>query len=368
MKICSQCILPETFPGIKFNADGVCNHCQKLDGKRTRIDEEKKRYKQKFLDLLSALGIDISRFSHDFDRSPLDPNRFPLSADRPPLGANRSPLNADRYPYDVLMAYSGGKDSTYTMALLKNAYELRILALSFDNGFVSARARQNIQAVTDGLGVDHLFFKPPWNMLKRIFVAAAGRELFAPKSLERASTICTSCMGIVKAVCLKMAIDMGIPMIAYGWSPGQAPVQSSIMKNNPALLRMSQQALMTPLAEVVGDQVLRYFLQEQHFEHADRMPYNIHPMAWEFYNEDMILDEIRKLGWVSPADTDTNSTNCLLNAYANEVHMKRYGFHPYAWEIANMVREGVMSREDGLSKIYTGQPETLVDYARKRLS
>ncbi|MBN1841114.1 MAG: hypothetical protein JW883_02390 [Deltaproteobacteria bacterium] len=27
LKLCTQCILPEIFPGIKFHEKGICNHC-----------------------------------------------------------------------------------------------------------------------------------------------------------------------------------------------------------------------------------------------------------------------------------------------------------------------------------------------------
>ena len=32
---------------------------------------------------------------------------------------------------------SGGKDSTYTLSLLRQRYNLRVLAVTFDNGFIS---------------------------------------------------------------------------------------------------------------------------------------------------------------------------------------------------------------------------------------
>ena len=51
----------------------------------------------------------------------------------------------------------------------------------------------------------------------------------------------------------------------------------------------------------------------------------------------------------------------------DELHLRRYGFHPYVWEIANMVREGVMAREEGLQKIYGAQPEGLRELAERRL-
>jgi len=340
MKICTQCILPETFPGISFNADGLCSHCQKFEGKQTRLAEEKEKYRLKFIELLKQ-EVDRSRHYNG--------------------------QNSNR-PYDVLMAYSGGKDSTYTMSLLRNKYRLRVLAVSFDNGFISPAALTNIKNVTDKLSIDHIFFKPRWDLMKKIFSAAAERELYAKKTLERASTICTSCIGLVKSMCLKMAVEQDIPMIGFGWSPGQAPVESSIMKNNPSLIRMAQQAILNPLRTVAGDEIGAYFLREKHYAAPERFPYNVHPMAWEFYNETMILEEIQKFGWSAPKDTDSNSSNCLLNAFANDLHLKRYQFHPYVWEIANMVREGVMTREEGYKKIYEDQPADLINIAREKLN
>ncbi len=338
MKICSKCILPETFPGLSINADGICSQCQKFDARKVRLSEEKKKYEQKFIDLLNGLGAGLGFTGSEDTRS-----------------------------YDVLMAYSGGKDSTYTMSLLRNKYKLRILALSFDNGFVSETAIGNIRHVTDKLGIDHLFFKPSQDVLMRIFATAAKSELYSKKTLERASTICTSCIGLVKAICIKTAIEQDIPMIAFGWSPGQAPIESSIMKNNPALIRMAQQAILQPLKTIVGDAVDAYFLRKKHYAMPERFPFNVHPMAWEFYNEEMILEDIRQYGWTAPADTDSNSTNCLLNAFANDIHVKRYGFDPYVWEIANMVRDGIMTREEGYEKIYGQQKEHLIDAARLKL-
>jgi hypothetical protein len=332
MKICSRCILPETFPGAALGPDGTCFHCRKAAEKNTRLPEEKKRYERKFLDLIDEVRAGSSGRS-----------------------------------YDVLMAYSGGKDSTYTMHLLAGKYGLRVLALSFDNGFLSPAAVRNISTVTDRLGVDHLLFKPRWDLLKKIFTTAASQELYARKTLERASTICTSCIGLVKALCLKTAVEKEVPLVGFGWSPGQAPMESSIMKTNPSLMRMAQEAVRRPLRGIAGDAVEAYFLSEKQFADPVKFPWNVHPMAWEYYNEGMILDEISKLGWNPPGDTDSNSTNCLLNAYANDLHVRRYGFHPYVWEIANMVRDGVMSREEGFEKIYGAQDLRLIAAAREKL-
>ncbi len=337
LRICKACILPASFPGVSFNDEGVCNHCQKYSTRRERLADDKKKYKQKFLELLAEVVV------------------------------KQRVRGATKRAYDVLVSYSGGKDSTYTLWLLKQRYRVRVLALTVDNHFLSPAAARNIRTVTDELGIDHLYVKPGWKNLKRIFLAGAERELYARKSLERASTICTSCMGIVKGICLKTAVEMDIPLIGYGWSPGQAPVESAIMKNNASFIRSTQQAVLKPLREIAGADVDSWFPNETRLADADKLPYNVHPLAWEQYSEAGIIEEIRKLGWTAPADTDSNSTNCLLNAYANDVHIKRYAFHPYVWEIANMVREGVMARDEGHTKIYGEQNEQLVTAAKERL-
>lgn len=63
----------------------------------------------------------------------------------------------------------------------------------------------------------------------------------------------------------------------------------------------------------------------------------------------------------------SSSSNCFLNAFANHRHLERHRFHPYVWEIANMVRQRVMRREEGIQKIYSAQNPDQVAYARTKL-
>lgn len=328
MNLCARCILPDTFPGIKLDDEGICNHCRGFKGIEV-LQAHKKEYEGKFLDL-------VERFR-------------------------------GKGAYDCLVAFSGGKDSTYTLQVLRERYNLRVLALTIDNGFISERAFRNMCSVTDNLGVDHMIFKPRFDLMKQIFRKAAEEDIYSKKTLERASTICTSCIGIVKSVTLKTALEKNIMLIGYGWSPGQAPVQSAVIRTNPALIKATQAAIQGPLSKAGGDEVNSYFLTDAHFADADRFPYNVHPLAFLDYNEENIIKEIGRYGWQMPDDTDSNSTNCLLNAFANEVHIKRFQFHPYVWEIANMVREGVMNRDDGYKKIYGAQSPELLKVAQERL-
>ncbi|WP_267927612.1 hypothetical protein [Desulfolithobacter dissulfuricans] len=269
--------------------------------------------------------------------------------------------------YDIIVAYSGGKDSTYTLDVLVNRYGLRVLALTFDNSFISPRAEENIRNVCGALGADLLVIRPVPAMLRKIFRAAAERELYSAKTLERASTICTSCIGLIKSVVLRTALEKEIPFVGFGWSPGQAPVASSVMKTNARLMQSTQKAIYRPLHEIAGDAINPYFVTEEQFAHPEKFPWNIHPLAFIEYDEEKILERIKTYGWEKPDDTDPNSSNCLLNAYANQIHRERYHFHPYVWEIANMVREGVLTREEGLEKIEPPEDPRMVAYSKELL-
>ncbi len=325
---CKKCILPETFPGISFDNDGICSFCQKA---RNHEESEslKQKYKEKFLNLING--------------------------------------KTESAPYDVIMAYSGGKDSTYTLYLFKKVYNLDVLALTFDNGFISQGAFENIQRVCERLEIDSMIVRPDPTMLKKIFLEAAKRELYPPKTLERASTICTSCIGLVKSIVLKTAIEKSIPFVGFGWSPGQAPIKSSVMRTNAIFVKKAQELLLGPMEEIVGPKIKRFFLDEKDFQKKERFPWNIHPLAFENYDEVAIVRKNQEFGWKRPKDTDPNSSNCLLNAFANYVHRKRYNFHPYAWEIANMVRQGVMTRQEGLEKIEPPEDEQMVNFCQERL-
>jgi len=227
MKICSKCILPDTFPGISFDEQGVCNFCRDFKGE-VALKEEKQEYYNKFLKLIEEVK--------------------------------------GKSDYDATLAYSGGKDSTYTLYLLKETFKLKVLPITFDNGFISDQAFKNIRAVCENLGIDNIVFKADFQIIKKIFRAGIENTMYSPKALERASTICTSCIGLVKFTTLKIALEKQIPIMAWGWSPGQAPVRSSIMKMNATLFKGTQEMYRKPMQEIVGDEINRYFISDEQFK------------------------------------------------------------------------------------------------------
>lgn len=328
VKHCQRCILPETFPNIKFNDEGICHLC--LNYQNYEVTEEGKiKYRNKFIALLEK--------------------------------------RQGRHSYDCLMAYSGGKDSSYTLYLMVNQFKMSVLALTFDNGFIPDQTKRNIKSVVNFLKIDHIFICPDFNHLKSIFRTASEKVIFPRPTLRLASSVCTACMGIVKLAALKHAVEKNIPFIIYGWSPGQAPLKSSVFKNNLSMLEEMQDVIYRAISSIVGHNLDDYFLNVQQMENSDQLPYNISPLAFLEYNEAIIFKTIQQMGWQNPTGVDSNSTNCLLNSYANMVHKQQFGYHPYVFELAKLVREGYLDRTEALNRINTPEDMNTIALVKRKL-
>lgn len=112
LRRCARCILPETYPFIAFDAAGVCNFChdhitQKVAGRDALMRE-------------------------------LDRHR-----------------RSDGTP-DCIVAFSGGRDSSYGLHLLKTELGMTPLAFTYDWGLVTDLARRNQARLCGKLGIEHV--------------------------------------------------------------------------------------------------------------------------------------------------------------------------------------------------------------------
>lgn len=330
MKVCKNCTLNDNIFSVRINDEGLCNYCLQSNKSNNNISIEE--YAEKDKQLMEA----FDKYKH--------------------------------LPYQVLLAYSGGKDSTFTLYKLREKFNVSVLAVTFDNGFLTEQCRQNIHEVTSNLGVDSITIKPSFSKLAKVFNLAASKEIYPQKSLERASSICTACIGIVKSTVYKEAILRKIPFVCFGWTPGQVHVKAPIMRLDYRMIMANQKQIQEPILKNLGEEYKKYFIDPQWIEaNKEYIPYLAYPLVFSNYNEDEILDTIKSIGWKRPQDTDMNSTNCLLNSYANSIHARDYGYNPYSLEIASLVRAGFLSREEGLKKLLVSGEDSVINYVKDEL-
>jgi tRNA(Ile)-lysidine synthase TilS/MesJ len=301
--------LTDNIPSVVINESGLCNYCADYTGKQAGLAD----CDADFLELLERYK----------DRK-----------------------------YQVMMAYSGGKDSTFTLKLLKEKYKASILAVTFNNGFLTEPSFRNISRITDFLDVDSIIVKYPACKMIKAFKFAEDGRIFPRISLERASAICNLCIMLIKNMTFFEAIIRDIPIICYGWTPGQTATAKPLLKLDYRMVSKGFENVKKAITEGIGPEYRRYFLDLEFMEqNKERIPYIYYPFISNTYNEAAIIEEIKQIGWELPENTDSNSSNCLLNSYANQSHIERFGYHPYAFEISAMIRKGCMTRETGTEKL-----------------
>lgn len=272
--------------------------------------------------------------------------------------------------YDVIYALSGGKDSSYGLYRIKQEYpDLRVRAILFDNGFISSQAIRNAQTVCDVAGAEFFRLALPQDLLNEAFRNAARlREVYPDAAKLRASDICNTCISIVKQKLMEQAIVGGAPHIMFAFTPGQT--QSPVIRLSPGFMRWSRTLFEGQLKRMgIDDEQEAFLLKLSAIEQAERkgIRYMLHPLLIWDYDEKEIYRVLGDIGWVAPNILDKNSTNCLLNSFTIFNHIQKYGFHPYACEIAGLVRCGTMSRQEGLEKVNAGVSGTLVREVAEKL-
>src|SRR5207237_6103175 len=109
---CTKCILPETYPFVEFDDHGVCYYCRTWKKIEPRGEQA----------LLDAVA--------------------------PYRSTDGSP--------DVILAFSGGRDSSYGLHYVKTVLGMNPVAFTYDWGMVTDLARRNQARLCGALGVEHI--------------------------------------------------------------------------------------------------------------------------------------------------------------------------------------------------------------------
>jgi hypothetical protein len=109
---CTRCVLPETMPFISFDENGVCNYCHHYKSRNHP------RPKEELFELVEP-----------FRRAHGD---------------------------EVLVPFSGGRDSSYGLHLIINELGLRPITYTYDWGMVTDLGRRNISRMSSKLGVENI--------------------------------------------------------------------------------------------------------------------------------------------------------------------------------------------------------------------
>ncbi len=166
LKCCAKCNLPETYETIEFDIKGVCNICRSAEARddNTNWGERKK--------LLDAL---------------IEKHR-------------------GKAAYDLVIPYSGGKDSTFQLLYLMREYKIKPLVVRFNHGFMRDTIAENNLRTFKKLGVDVIDFQPNWHVVKKLML----------ESFKRKTDFCWHCHTGIYSYPLRVALMYQVPLVFWG--------------------------------------------------------------------------------------------------------------------------------------------------------
>ena len=318
---CVRCILPSTYPYVDFDAQGVCRYCRTWK-KITPKGEQA---------LLDAVA--------------------------PYRSTDGSP--------DVILAFSGGRDSSYGLHYVKKVLGMNPVAFTYDWGMVTDLARRNQARICGKLGVEHIIRsadiqtkrryvrknveawlkKPELGMVTLLM--AGDKEFYAHARQLRKETgikLVMFCAGnMIEDAPYKTGL-MGVPQDDHGNT-----LTGMTLRNKLGMLKyFATNYLKNPsyINESLLDTANAFY---QTFMVKDDFLYLWHYIPW---NEHTIVDTIRaEYDWEIAEDTTTTwRIGDGTAPFYNYIYQTIAGFTEDEVLLANMVREGHIDRAEALRR------------------
>ena len=327
MKRCTQCLIPDSYPGTSFNSEGVCSHC------------------------LSYTKIEL-----------IGEDRF-INKIRSKHGAK----------YDCVLGISGGKDSCYVAYLAKKKFGLRALAVSYDFPFMVDLARKNIKTVCDNLRLELLVVKSRNNLEYDLL----RNHLMSLAATGTTWGQCMFCHYGIEAVLYKTAQSRRIPFILSGtttselwWDPGNRT--NILLKQVKKLPMLEKMLFVFHQCKAYGGLID----QRRQFPIPGNSRFNAYSRAhtpadgpetikvFDYINWDQQIIEktlCEEVGWERPPKTLTWRYDCILEPLLDFTYKKEFGISSAGLYLCGLIRSGLINRQEALRILEESENQSKLD-------
>lgn len=315
---CTKCVLPEVYPAISFDDQGVCNYCRS----------------HKKIEYLGSAKLEDHL------------NKYKNSAGN----------------YDCLVPLSGGKDSTFVLYQMKNKYGMRVLAYNYNNCLTHPQAQQNVHDIAKLLDVD-LVSKN--NEKQKKYMATNLKALMRKPSAAMVPMLCTGCRYGIIGNAMKIAKKHRIPMIVIGWSPIEdTPFKEILLKGDgiSVIGGLALNIFKNPTYARLGNMVAAmkdYYHNYSHVKDWNFVLKALYPgiklvQFYEYieYDPDKIQDIVeRELKWKTPDKENSWQFDCKIKLLQNYFYEREIGFTAIADYLSAMIREGFIDRLEAMRRL-----------------
>ena len=311
VRFCNSCLMPDTRPRIVFDEAGVCNACHTA-GTKNRIDWDARR--EEFLD----------------------------------LAARHKSTDA---PYDCIVPWSGGKDSSTIAYRLKFEYGLNPLLVTFSPLMPNNIAAHNREALIN-LGFDHVMVRANQKVSRRL-----ARRFF----IERGDPKVHWNAGI-NSVPVQIAVNYKIPLIFYA-EHGESEYGGRVLSSEHTKMRDFTEVLEHQICDDPANCL------DEKIDASDLAPY-VYPdlsevealgvkalyfgyfFRWNMLdNWNFIKDKIdfrtEPKGRTDGTFTNFDSLDDKIDTLYYHMQFIKFGFGRATRDACRMIQNGQMSRAEG---------------------
>ena len=329
LKRCTRCLLSETMPYISFDEEGVCSFCRDYEARGSYLKGEK------------ALEEFVSKYR----------------------SANGE--------VDVLLGFSGGRDSAYGLDYITNKLGLHPTTFTYDWGMVNDLARRNQARVVGKLGIEHIVISADirtkrFNIRKNLKAWLKKPDLgMVPILMAGDKQFYYYFHKVRKQTGIKLFIfcggyegEEGTGLFKYGFCNVTTQGSKNALKRMTGISTANKLKIMyyylkqfvknpAYINKSIIDTLFAYYSS---YVLTDDYLYLFHYLDWD---EKIILNTItEKFNWERETDTiATWRTDDGTAAFYNYIYLTMAGFTEFDIFRSHQIREGKLTREQAFEII-----------------
>ena len=306
-KICTNCVMDTSDIKIKFDEEGVCDHCNTFFTKiipKWHTDNKGKRELQVLVDKIKQQGKGKE--------------------------------------FDCIIGMSGGIDSSYLTYLAKEHLGLRPLVFHVDAGWNSQEAVNNIEKIVEKLGLELFTEVIDWEEMRDLqlaFIKSGVSHIDVPQDHAYFATM------------YKFAEQNKIKYILTG-----ANLSTECIRNPVEwMYYQSDSVQLRDIHRHFGQHPLKNFPITSILHHKIYLPYIkgirvVRPLNYlPYFKQDAINFLSEKFGWQSYPQKHFESR--FTKFYEGYWLLKKFGYDTRRVQFSSLILTGQMTREDALSQL-----------------
>lgn len=331
MQVCKKCVLPETYPGIKFDSAGICNYCN------NSIFREKDEVNDHFLS-----EEELKKCLEKYKKLP--------------------------GKYDVLVSVSGGVDSCFALIKIVADFGLTPLVFYNDHGFEDETAEKNVRNLCKVQDLDLVIWQHDLGFMKKLW------KYFNESDIKGMSA-CYICGNVLYFNALELADRFNIALVVNGYSKGQVAMMHDQEKGRVWLDKMIKELLRLGDMKFLAEFTDKYRLlsKQKMFRTKQDLEAEVEPekiliipfYIFKFYktNKEALKKVcLQTFDW-KPLQTSypARTTNCEMIWLNTYIDLKKRKYSLYHEEYSSLIRAGEISREQAFADLEFTPPEGLLE-------